>query len=729
MNRRLLTILLISFVIAGACAFLVYKIVGNRMMAAKPVVTTRVVAAASDIKLGAVLAAADLTTVEIQGTLPKGAILKPEELVGRGVISEMYQGEPILESRLAPPGSGGGMAATIPQGMRACAVKVDQVVGVAGFVTPGMRVDVLASGNPPGATSATQGTVTKTILQNIQVLSAGTDIQKDAEGKPQQVQVVNLLVTPEQAQTLSLASNELKIQLVLRNPLDTKIAQVASNAMGKMFGDQAARCSAAECRRAPRAASKVFTIEVINGTRPAKKNSDLPRQSSESEEPAFPSHVSARCVSSSAPGRACRLRLHRLHLHRPGPPFRTRRTSFQWQWAKPCWWIACGRQPGGHRTGRGGGSHRDQPDRDHGERQSPRRNQPDHLGRPRRPAVLQRHCAGQHRRIGQQHGSGSPRAGYGASRPDAEGDLGERGHLSARHGKRPDQFVARGPDCLHGGKVVNLLNVEVPKSDPQILLKVRFASVDRSKAKSLGINLFNLGLGNAVGGISHRAVLSALRRRSGASSSGGVSAGGNRPPLSNELNLFAFFPGLNSGATIQALETRGVVEVLAEPNIVAIDGQEASFLAGGEYPYPVVQGSSAGGTGAVTIEFKEYGVRLNFIPTITPRGTIRLQVAPEVSALDFSNAVQISGFNVPAITTRKVKTEVELSDGASFVIGGLIDNRETETFEKIPFIGDIPILGKFFQSKLKNRTNTELMVMVTPEIVAPHGGGHEAARA
>jgi pilus assembly protein CpaB len=152
--------------------------------------------------------------------------------------------------------------------MRALAVKVDQVVGVAGFVTPGMRVDVLASGMPPGATSATQGTVTKTILQNIQVLSAGTDIQKDAEGKPQQVQVVNLLVSPEQAQTLSLASNELKIQLVLRNPLDTKVAQVTANSMGQIMGEQAAPRGV---RRAPRAASKVFTIEVINGNKTSQE--------------------------------------------------------------------------------------------------------------------------------------------------------------------------------------------------------------------------------------------------------------------------------------------------------------------------------------------------------------------------------------------------------------------------------------------------------------------------
>jgi pilus assembly protein CpaB len=268
MNRRLLTILLVAFLIAGGCALLVYRIVGNRMAAAKPVMTTQVVAAAADIKLGTVLAAKDLTTTSIQGQVPKGAILKMENAVGRGAISDIFQGEVVLESRLAPPGSGGGLAATIPDGMRALAVKVDQVVGVAGFVVPGMRVDVLASGNPPGALSNnTQGTLTTTILQNIQVLSAGTDIQKDAEGKPQQVQVVNLLVTPAQAQTLSLAANEMRIQLVLRNPLDTKVAPVPTTDLGQMFGQVAGPAKAQTgARRAPRAAPKVTTITIINGT-------------------------------------------------------------------------------------------------------------------------------------------------------------------------------------------------------------------------------------------------------------------------------------------------------------------------------------------------------------------------------------------------------------------------------------------------------------------------------
>jgi pilus assembly protein CpaC len=268
------------------------------------------------------------------------------------------------------------------------------------------------------------------------------------------------------------------------------------------------------------------------------------------------------------------------------------------------------------------------------------------------------------------------------------------------------------------GKVVNLLNVETPPAKPEILLKVRFASIDRNKAKNMGINLFNLGLGNAVGGISTGQFSPPFV----AGGSGTFSGDGNGATITNEENFLAFFPGLNAGVTIAALQTQGVSEVLAEPNIVAMDGKEASFLAGGEFPYPTVQGSSSG-SGAVTIMFKEYGIRLNFIPTIMPNGNIRLQVAPEVSALDFGDAVEVSGFQVPAITTRKMNTEVELGDGETFVIGGLLDNRETETFEKIPFLGDIPILGKFFQSKATNRTNTELIVLVTPELVAPMAAG------
>ena len=268
------------------------------------------------------------------------------------------------------------------------------------------------------------------------------------------------------------------------------------------------------------------------------------------------------------------------------------------------------------------------------------------------------------------------------------------------------------------GKVINLLDVDVPKSDEQILLKVRFASVDRNRARQLGINLFNLGLGNAVGGVTTQQFSPPSISGSSSSSTNGVSGVGGTATFSNEFNLLAFFPGLGAGADISALETKGVVQVLAEPNLMATDGKEASFLAGGEFPYPVAQGSS-GGLTTVTIEFKEYGIRLNFIPTITPRGTIHLQVAPEVSALDYSNEVNISGFSVPGITSRKVNTEVELADGESFMIGGLLDKSTNDTFQKIPFIGDIPIIGKLFQSEEKTKNDTELIVIVTPEIVSP----------
>ena len=269
MNRRLLNILLIAFAIAAGCSYIVFRLVGSRLSGTRQS-TTRVIAAATDIKLGSVLRDADLTTIEITGTLPKGAILKKEQAIGRGVISNLYLGEPILESRLAAPGSGGGLAATIPQGMRATAVRVNEVVGVAGFVTPGMRVDVLITGNPPGVTASTgQGSLVRTLLQNIEVLSAGTDIQRDAEGKPLQVQVVNLLVTPTQAEILSLASSETHIQLVLRNPLDTKLDQPPGTATAQLFTNSSPPKVVATGHRvvSTPASPRVYLVEVFNGSK------------------------------------------------------------------------------------------------------------------------------------------------------------------------------------------------------------------------------------------------------------------------------------------------------------------------------------------------------------------------------------------------------------------------------------------------------------------------------
>jgi pilus assembly protein CpaC len=281
------------------------------------------------------------------------------------------------------------------------------------------------------------------------------------------------------------------------------------------------------------------------------------------------------------------------------------------------------------------------------------------------------------------------------------------------------------------GKPVNLLYVDVPPPEAQILLKVRFASVDRSLSSQLGINIFSTGATNTIGAVTTQqfsppAISGGTSNGGSGGSSGGgngVSSNGVTVTLSNALNLLFFRPDLNLGATIQALQARGLVEVLAEPNVLAQNGKQASFLAGGEFPYPVVQGSSAGGTNAISIQFRQFGVRLNFIPTITPRGTIRLQVAPEVSSLDYANGVTISGFTVPGVSVRNVNTEVELSEGQSFAIGGLLDNRETENMSKIPFIGDIPILGKLFQSRTRTKNNTELMVIVTPELVRPIPAG------
>ena len=257
------------------------------------------------------------------------------------------------------------------------------------------------------------------------------------------------------------------------------------------------------------------------------------------------------------------------------------------------------------------------------------------------------------------------------------------------------------------GKVVNLLRVEVPLAEPQILLHVRFADVDRAATSSFGFNLLSTG-GKTVGQITTGQFGPATPSISGNST---------QFSLSDALNIFLFRPDLNLGALIEALEAQNLMQTLAEPNILAMNGKTASFVSGGEFPFPVVQGGAS--SGAVTIQFREYGVRINFLPVVTPRGTIRLQVAPEVSSLDYANALQFEGFTIPALATRKVQTQVELASGQSFVIAGLLDNTITESLNKIPGIGDIPLLGKLFQSRTRTRNNTELMILVTPELVRP----------
>jgi pilus assembly protein CpaC len=189
--------------------------------------------------------------------------------------------------------------------------------------------------------------------------------------------------------------------------------------------------------------------------------------------------------------------------------------------------------------------------------------------------------------------------------------------------------------------------------------------------------------------------------------------------LSDLLNMFYFRPDLNLGATIRDLQQKNIIQILAEPNLLTATGKEASFLAGGEFPYPVVQGGTGNTSNAITIQFREYGVRLSFTPTIMDNGQIHLKVKPEVSALDYSNSLTISGFTIPAISTKRVESEMDLGDGQSFAIAGLVDDRVTRLMSKVPGIGDLPVLGQLFKSVQFSKSKTELLVLITPRIVKP----------
>ncbi len=264
--------------------------------------------------------------------------------------------------------------------------------------------------------------------------------------------------------------------------------------------------------------------------------------------------------------------------------------------------------------------------------------------------------------------------------------------------------------------VVNVLTFG-PVGAQEVLLEVKFAEVDRSALTQLGSNFFSTGATNTIG-----SVTTGQYGGFGPQSIGQIP--GQNPPtqttqtISNVLNLFLFRPDIHFGAVIEALQTKNLLQILAEPNLIAVNGKKASFLAGGQFPFPIVQ-PGAGFT-AVTISFKEFGVKLDFTPVIMPNGNIHLTVSPEVSTLDFADALTISGFTVPALSTRKAETEFELRDGQSFVIAGLIDNRVTDIWNKIPGLGDIPILGNFFKSKSAQKSNSELMVLCTVHRVSPN---------
>ncbi len=263
--------------------------------------------------------------------------------------------------------------------------------------------------------------------------------------------------------------------------------------------------------------------------------------------------------------------------------------------------------------------------------------------------------------------------------------------------------------------IVNSIRLGPPERR-QVLLKVRFAQVDRNKLTEFGINI--LSTGNSFGASSTGQFSPAQLVTSTASGgSSGTGAAGSTLGLNDLLNIFFFQRDIGLGATIRDLQEKKVLQILAEPNLLAASGEPASFLAGGELPYPVV--TPSGQTTTVTVLFKPFGVKLEFTGTIEGDGTIRLKVAPEVSSLDYTNAVTISGFVLPAIATRHAETVVELKDGQSFGIAGLLDQRTTAQFSKMPGFGDLPILGQFFRSRSIDKTNSELIVIVTPTIVDP----------
>ncbi|MBI1896006.1 MAG: pilus assembly protein N-terminal domain-containing protein [Acidobacteria bacterium] len=265
--------------------------------------------------------------------------------------------------------------------------------------------------------------------------------------------------------------------------------------------------------------------------------------------------------------------------------------------------------------------------------------------------------------------------------------------------------------------VVNLLQ-SPPRPDPrQILLQVKFASIDRVALSELGFNYFSTN-DKAFGALSTQQ-FSTPRFTQLQFQDGEVRTPGAN--FSDLLNLFVFRPDLNIGATIRALQGRNLLQILAEPNLIAIEGAEASFLAGGEFPFPTLTATTTGGAVApvVTVQFKRFGIQLGFQPTLTSNGTIHLKVTPEVSSLDFGNAVTLQGFLIPAIATRRAETQVILKDGESFAIAGLIDNRVVEVLNRVKGLGDIPIIGHLFRSRSARKSTDELLVVITPRFVRP----------
>ncbi len=286
------------------------------------------------------------------------------------------------------------------------------------------------------------------------------------------------------------------------------------------------------------------------------------------------------------------------------------------------------------------------------------------------------------------------------------------GHVSTEDAAKHAGMIAE----AYSKNVVNVLTFG-PVGAQEVLLEVKFAEVDRAALSQLGVNILSTGAGNTIGNTTTGQFGSSRVT----SLNDTIPTPTGTPFSTNEtlgdlLNVFLFRPDIHLGVIIRALQQKNLLQILAEPNLIAMNGKEASFLAGGEFPFPVVQ-PSAGAT-SVSIQFKQFGVQLKFTPVITPAGNIHLKVAPEVSTLDFANGVTVSGVVIPALTSRRAETEFELQDGQSFVIAGMMDNRVTTIYSKVPGLGDVPILGNLFRSKSFQRSNSELMVLCTVRRVA-----------
>ena len=627
--------------------------------------------------------------------------------------------------------------------MRAVSVRVNEVIGVAGYVLPGTRVDVLATASP---TNDAKDMTTKVVLANVQVLTAGTRMEQDQkDGKPVQVTVVTMSVSPEQAERLALASTEGKIQLALRNPLDQSTPATPGMKQSVLLG--MARASApVQTTASAKPSGRLGGDGRFDraGLRAHRRNDSRRRAQDRSHQ--MTTDISRTTHSELESEDLNMLAAHTTQFWRSRPLQGRRPAAF---FAALVVYIIVilvaapqAQQPVFNPTGAASatvvrdavsGSDIDLmvgrstvlnigsaiarvsltvPDIADALVTSPSQL----LIHGKKPGTISMFVWDKAGAISTfevkvRHDLSALAAQLKQLFPGEEITVLGSGKDVVISGTVSSKYVIEKAADVAGGyvakkeDVVNMLKQQEGVASNQVMLRVRFAEVSRSAMQELGVSMFANGSGSS----------DQWYGRSAPSGAPGPNFEDGKLVFSDFLNLFVFNGKENLGAVVKALSNKGLFQSLAEPNLIATNGKEASFLAGGEYPYPVVQSGS--GTNSVTITFKEFGVRLSFTPTVLGGDLVHLKVKPEVSSLDFANAVVIDGFRVPALSTRRTETEVELRDGQTFAIAGLMNNTLTSSMSKIPGIGDIPILGLLFKSKAHQKNQTELVVMITPTII------------